>query len=453
MNKFRLLTLAAIFIVAITAKAQSDLMLYNFKGVGQSSLINPAIRSDQRFTFSFLSNEFAAHNTGFTMHELMARGTELDDNIGKILNQIDERDFIRMNNETHLLFTSFHLGKSSSLSFGTKTSTLNSLTLPVNILWLTRGNDQERFRNQEVQLGDWTMDFSVLFSWHIGFQQTINERLSLGARFYRHYGIANFNLSNDANDISVYFGDEEWRLNSNAFLRTSTILGPIDKPGLSQFDMNNLDLSANKGYSFDFGAEYKLTDQFTLSASLNGLGSILYDTGLRNIRVSGIVEYDGIEIDIRDGNPRSGDALDAILETFQLDTIDGSAYRRNLPTQVIVAGEYRLSDRHAFSSINRFMAWNGRNYYDFNLRYVWTPTRFFHGLVNISTIEGRVWGGGLGMQTYFPGFQFFIMADIMSNSLYVEDFKGAFVNVGFNFALWDKSKYKKTTTQETATAP
>ncbi|TVQ76199.1 MAG: hypothetical protein EA358_09890, partial [Flavobacteriales bacterium] len=80
-------------------------------------------------------------------------------------------------------------------------------------------------------------------------------------------------------------------------------------------------------------------------------------------------------------------------------------------------------------------------------------TRFFHGLVNISTIEGRVWGGGLGMQTYFPGFQFFIMADIMSNSLYVEDFKGAFVNVGVNVALWDKSKYKKTPPQETTTTP
>ncbi len=436
-----------LFLAPVFTFGQSDLMLYNFRGVAQSSMLNPAIRTDQRFSLALFSNETSFHNTGFTLYDLMRRGTELDNNIQGILNQIDDRDFIRANNETHLLFGSFHLGSRASLSFGTKLSTLNSMTLPVNILWLTRGNDQERFRNQNVQLGGWTMDISMLMTWHVGFQFSVNEKLSLGTRFNRHYGLANLYFGGDANDIQVYFGDDEWRLNSNAFLRTSTILGAIDDPILEGADvgqlLSDLDLSNNRGVSFDLGAEYKINDKFVVSAAANGLGSILYNSGVRNIRVSGIVEFDGAEVDVRNNQFNTGDAVSAITDAFELDTIDGAAYRRNLPTQIILAGEYRLSDRHAFASINRYTIWNERTFIDFNLRYIWTPTRFIHGLVNISTIQGRVFGGGAGVQLYFPGFQFFAMADIMSRSFDLGDFRGASINIGANIALWDKSKYKK----------
>lgn len=449
MNK--LLYKGAVFILFLTPIfifGQSDLMLYNFRGVAQSSMLNPAIRTDQRFSLALFSNETSFHNTGFTLYDLMRRDTELDNNIQGILNKIDDKDFIRANNETHLLFGSFHWGKSASVSFGTKFSTLNSMTLPVNILWLTRGNDQERFRNQEVQLGGWTMDISMLMTWHVGMQYSINEKLSLGTRFNRHYGLVNLYLGGDANDTRVFFGDDEWRLNSNAFMRTSTILGAIDDPILEGATVgqliNDLDLSNNRGFSFDFGADYKFNEKFSVSTAVNGLGSILYNSGVRNIRVSGIVEFDGAEVDIRNNQFNTGDAVSSITDAFELDTIDGANYRRNLPTQIILAGEYRLSPRHAFASINRYTFWNERTFIDFNLRYIWTPTRFIHGLVNISTIQGKVFGGGAGVQLYFPGFQIFAMADIMSRSFDLGDFRGTSIHFGANIALWDKSKYKKT---------
>ncbi|MCC5916138.1 MAG: hypothetical protein JJU02_02300 [Cryomorphaceae bacterium] len=434
------------------AVAQSDLMLYNFRGVAQSSLLNPATRSQTRFSLGIFSNETSFHNTGFSAHDLMARGSNLNDNLTNILSNIGDRDFIRANNETHLMFTSFHISPRSQISFGTKLSTLNHLTLPVNLLRLIQGNDQEGFRNEEVQFGNFGFDFSTIFSYHLGLSVGINERLNIGVRGYRHHGLYNVSVNRDENDVRVFFGEDQWRSSTNFLARTSMAAGPIDRTVASEITYDSIRQNENIGYSLDLGFNYKLSDKWSISGSILGLGYINYTYGLREYAAEGDFDFDGIEVDLNSETGRltvnTGEIIDTLRSAFNIGVRDGESYRRNLPTQVFVGAEYEITKRHRFNYVTRYTRWSDKNYFDFNVRYVFAPTRFFHTMASISSIQGKMYGGGAGVQFYLPGIQIFVMADIMSKSIYIDQIQGAFVNVGLNMAFWERTKKKKDDQEE-----
>jgi hypothetical protein len=431
-----------VFVLGVISQmeAQSDIMLYNFKGVAQSNLLNPAIRTDQRFTFGVVTGVFSVHNSGFSAYDLMARGSNLDNNITNILNQIRENDFIRVNAETDILYTSFNINDKMQLSFGGRLSSLNHMTLPVNLLHLIKGNDQPMFRNQEVQLGGFSFETTMLMSYHVGMQYQVNDKLSVGLRTNRHHGIYNATINKNENDIIMYFGDEEFRVRNNSTVRTSTIMGPIDSIG------DGLDFSANTGLSFDIGGEYIINEKWTVSASVLGLGYITYNSNVREWQSKGDFKFEGVEVDLRDGRVRTGEVIDTLAYAFEFISRDGEPYRRGLPTQIFLGGEYKLHPKHRLNSVIRYTNWTSNSYFDFNFRYIWAPTRHFHAIGNLSMVQGRVFGGGLGFQTYAPGIQLYVMADVMTSSIYVTKFRGAFLSVGLNVALWDKSRYKKDNT-------
>ncbi len=427
---------------------QNDLLLYNYKDVAQSSLLNPATRTNQRLSIGLVHTGAMAHSSAFSAYDIMGKGTVLNDNIENILGNFNGNEFLRGGTTSNIMFTSINLSSKWQISFGGMINQFNHIQVPENLIRLiTRGNAQ--FENQTVQFGGWSMETTMLASIHAGASYVINDKLTVGARLYRHQGIYNFHVRRDNNNLQIQFEDEAWLTKSDFNARSSFVGGPIfDEDGaildygfdeaLSRYSFNQ-----NTGYSIDLGAEYNINNKLSVSASLLGLGAVNYTANNIDVSSKASWDYEGIRYDVRNDNVFTGEFLDTLSIIYGLDYEDGANYRRSLPTQLYVGATYDLTKMHQFHGVARYTNWLNNHHVDVNFRYVIRPARFISAMASVTTVQGKVFGGGVGFQLYLPGFQFFLLTDVMTNNISISHFRGAMVQTGINIALWDRSEKRQ----------
>lgn len=453
MNKISILFLGLACLLSLSqVNAQHhDLLLYNYKDVAQSSLLNPGIRTNQRVSVGLFQVGAMANSSSFSAYDVMGRGTVFNDNVETILAGLGNNDFIRSNVNTNVFFTSFNFSKRLQFSFGAMIGVNQHIELPENIIRLVaRGNAQ--FENKLVEFGGWSAEISAMASVHAGASYVVNDKLTVGARIYRHNGILNAHMRRRDNSLNINFDPDVWTVETDVRARGSFIGEEIFVIQDENIRINNigiesvndvlslLDLSENVGYSIDLGAEYVFNKRWSVSASILGLGGINYTANPQQISSNGTFAYTGINYDLRTDTWGYGALIDSLLNLYNPEISGANDYRRGLPTQVFTEVQYNLSRMNEFHGIVRYTNWLGRDYFDFNLRYLFKPTRFFSAMANISTTQAVIFGGGVGFQLYAPGFQFFLMADIMTNNISVSHFRGAMIQTGANFTLWDRSE-------------
>lgn len=449
MTKKALLTLALWGLISLNLfSQQNDLLLYNYKDVAQSSLLNPATRTNQRLSVGLVHGGAMAHSSAFSAFDVMGKGTVFNDNVENILSNFSGNEFIRGGATSNIMFTSFNVSSKWQVSFGGMINQFNHIQVPENLIRLVaRGNAQ--FENQTVQFGGWSMESTLLASIHAGASYVVNDRLTVGARLYRHQGVYNFHIRRDDNNLQIQFEDDVWISRSDVYARSSFVGGPMfDEDGalfdygfdeaLSQYSFNQ-----NTGYSIDLGAEYRINDKLSLSASLLGLGAVNYTSNNIDVRSKASWDYEGIRYDVRNDDVFTGEFLDTLNVVYGLDYQDGAPYRRSLPTQLYVGATYDLTKMHQFHSVARYTNWLDNHHVDVNFRYVIRPARFISAMASVTTVQGKVFGGGVGFQLYLPGFQLFLLTDVVTNNVSISHFRGAMVQTGINVALWDRSERRQ----------
>lgn len=148
------------------------------------------------------------------------------------------------------------------------------------------------------------------------------EGLKVGARFKFHValGSAKFDLGNSTISLS----DEKWVVNANASGVLATSFARLDtageKPGLA-YDFSQL-RPAGYGFSFDFGAEYRLSigcpvDGMTFSLSVLDLGGVFYNKNtVQNLRSHGSAAYEGLKDISIDGEMDFNEIINGIKDDF-----------------------------------------------------------------------------------------------------------------------------------------
>ncbi|MCH8545133.1 MAG: DUF5723 family protein [Cryomorphaceae bacterium] len=449
MSKTFIFAFAVLVLLSSTLIAQqNDLLLYNYKDVAQSSLLNPATRTSQRVSVGLFHLGAMTHSSAFSAYDIMGKGTVFNDNIENILGNFGGNEFIRGGASSNVMFTSFNLSSKWQISFGGMINQYNHIQIPENLIRLiTRGNAQ--FENQVVQFGGWSMETSLLASIHLGASYVVNDKLTIGARLYRHQGIYNFNVRQNDNNLQIEFKDDVWITKSDFYARSSFVGGPMFDEDGAIFDysadeaLSNYSSNQNIGYSLDLGAEYTINDKLSVSASLLGLGAVNYTANNVDVSSNASWDYDGIRYDVRNDAVFAGEFLDTLNVVYGLDYEKGSSYRRSLPTQLYLGATYDLSKMHQFHGVARYTNWLNSHHVDVNFRYVIRPAKFFSAMASITTVQGKVFGGGGGFQLYFPGIQFFMIADVATNNISISHFRGAMVQTGINVALWDRSERRQ----------
>lgn len=425
------------FIVILTndskVQAQFEHALYNFKSVSQSNLLNPATKSDMRFSLGLAHTEFSVLNTGFTAYQAIAKGSDINENLDFILNNLQESDFVHLNSSLNIFHTTFDINPRYQVSFGLQMNSYAYLNMPVNLLQLVQGNNQPEFLQNQVQLGNFGFELMQLAAYHAGLQYQVNDQISLGVRIKRHRTMFNYFLDQETNDMQISFSEEEWRLSSNTAIQSGLAFDSMD-------DLYaGLNLGANKGFSADIGIDYVLNDQWSISGSILNMGAVRINRNLTNYQSQGEFTYSGVDFDLNENGLDASDLIDSLVNTFEFKEIPGQPYTRGLPLQCLVGVSYRLSPKHEIHAMLQYTQWSQNHYLNISARYMWLASKYFHGMAGVSLAQGKIPGAGAGIMIYVPGAQLIATADYLRPNFNISKVQGMAFNFGLNVALRKRS--------------
>lgn len=278
-----------------------------------------------------------------------------------------------------------------------------------------------------------TFDFSPLRAQavaykqiRIGYSRKITDRLTVGINVKPLFGAAA--VTSKFDEFELYTGVDRWELNAKGNLYAS---GPINvttgkdgklAAGLNSIAINDLETedniryaesTNNPGIAFDLGAEYRIDDRLTVSASLNNLGFISWNQELNSMSFNGQYTFNGIHYDTSQDESMS-DLIEALGDSIG-ESIDyalhHNKFKTPLPPVLHAAATYRLTPTLSAGLLSRTVFWKKG------------VRQSFHGSFNIQPYKafafnlGTTWQikGGLGMEIGLTGFlgplQIYVLAD------------------------------------------
>ena len=181
---------------------------------------------------------------------------------------------------------------------------------------------------------DWDLRQCNIWNRVWGISKNINEKLRVGGRLKILFGGAGASIDNQRLDIDVG-SDFSHTIHSDLVLNIS---GPVDiTTNEDNFiddielkdDINPFDLilnGKNSGVAFDFGAEYQLLPNLSLSASIIDLGFIGWKSDVFNLKATNNFSFDAFDLtDVISGEQDFDSMLenlgDSLKNSFQL--VDG----------------------------------------------------------------------------------------------------------------------------------
>lgn len=330
----RLLACVFFLITWINAGAQQNNSLYFFDRVPQSMWLNPAHQpaSSVFIGLPIISsievnggNTIANFNDAFTYNsktDSLQPFYSTPSLMQKFLDKLPKTNMVFADAQTDLASLGFRVNRSYfSFSISEKLSVAGNIP-----------KDMFRFANELIDVGK-SYDFSgfglranYYREYAFGYSQQISDKLNFGVRAKMLFGKANITTQNsefrlyDATLDSIKTSSAVSVNASIPYLKVYTdAAGKIDStdfadPGNARNLMDNLFmLNKNRGFAFDIGMQYYLSDKLTLSASILDLGYINWKKNVYNFNENGDFNFKGIQFGFND----TADYIKAFTDTLQ----------------------------------------------------------------------------------------------------------------------------------------
>lgn len=433
------------FSIAFGTQAQSDLMLYNFNAIPQVHHTNPAYPQQAKWyvglpAISGFSTHY--HNSGFNAADIFESGTDINQNLQNLSNNLTELSQLNLNNRVELLGIGFKAGK-GFVTLGAIQQIDFKMDLPYqlfDILFSGTGSITN------LDLNTFDLELINRTDMYVGYQHKFfNERLTLGVKgkyvfAQTHAYIDRFNLSlrNNGN----------FAISATSDIRVRTA-GATAFESFQDEEPLDIALPDNTGLVFDFGAHWKISPRFDLSASFLDFGSITYNSYTADFVSDGTYDFEGIEIDLsQDDFSNVGDAtLDSIQGAFNFDTIEGNSYTRPLMSRAFAAFNYNITPKHSVGLLFHTRMWNGVMYNDYGVNYVGRVSRTFQFTAGYSMINGTMHNLGAGFDLKLGPMQLYLMTENAMAADYAV-LQTTSLRVGLNVTIYGSRKKNKDRQEE-----
>lgn len=442
MKKTRIFCFVAVFGAGLV-HAQSDLMLYHFDALGQSVLMNPAMPQKNRFVLGIPGaakvSLFADAGIG-TINELIGP-SDVTGNLAvkEILDRNSPASAISYSLRYDPLFVGFKTGR-MFWSFGGSIRQKLFTRYPYNLLDLAYYGNAAPGR-ERVQLGNLNTNFVMFSGLHAGTQmQFFNKRLTLGGRVHYLMGSVLANLKKSS--LILESGLESWQIESDVEAQLSY---PDNTESFDYRDYNNY-LSNNRGWAFDFGAHWRVTRRWALSASLNDVGSIHFKDNPRTYRSNGFFEYRGFEFSGISPNQSLNieNLLDSLQAAINLDAADSSSFTYTLPYNAFVGLSFDLSTQHRFAFLMHHNSNAGWDQNQYLLQYFGQLSNWLQviGSYRTNNIQGLgTFGAGFAIKTLWS-LQLYAMLNNVTAVYKPLDQQSIGINFGLNIAIRARKPHK-----------
>jgi len=345
-----LFILLACFATPISAQ---DLGLSMMTNLHQTNTLNPATMTDRKFIFSFPGVTGSVGSSDLTYNKLTTTN-EAGETIIKandLVASLRPQNTIWSNTSLEI----FHLSFGSNrwqISMGHAIKMNNNVTIPKTLAQLVlQGNEQ--FLGETVNIAP-QFNMTSYSEWSIA--TAINYgRLTLGLRAKLLGGLSNFSSGNavaniHTNDQSIY----ELTLASDYTIRSA---GLIEITGLEdeneeielttgEIDLFNALFGENKGFAFDLGATFKVSDKLTVTGSIIDLGKITWSKNANTYTSKGDYEYKGLDVLdlLKDEDTNLSQIADTLTDIFKFNKKQDN-YSTGLTVRSYWTANYQLSEK------------------------------------------------------------------------------------------------------------
>ncbi|MFT5513458.1 MAG: hypothetical protein ACI8SE_001866 [Bacteroidia bacterium] len=371
--KKTLLLLSILVLTVFHGQAQNNLTLYNMKPIPQKFYANPANHSDAKIFIGIpgiSSNYMDFGLTAFKLKDIV-NAIQPDENgdttlrLSEFTKGFKKKNYISVNSSTDLF--SFGM-KVKANYFFVNASIINNarFTAPGDFFqFITQGNGGSNL-NRKFDFG-FGFDMLSYAEIGLGYSRTLlDEKLSVGARVHFIKGIATITTNESEFNFTTDKNTFDYNLQSNIEINSAISFNEL--PAISPFDttfkprdsigfqevVNAIFKGGNRGMALDVGATYKVTEKFTLSASITNLGKINWNTNTYNWKSrnpGATYSYTGLDIAnaLDFENQNFEDALnelgDTLQSTFKLDN-NTDEFKTGLFAQFYVGGNLILTKNH-----------------------------------------------------------------------------------------------------------
>lgn len=292
--------------------AQNKEVLYDFYEVPQTLMLNPGVKTPQRWHAGIpvLSNiSFYAGSSGVTVSNLFADdGVDFNEKFRQAVNSMDFRDDIGLGGTITVLFGGFR-GKNRPddyYSFGMYGEGFFINYWPEDLATLLlEGNANSLGRR--FDLNHLMLQGEAVNVFHFGLNRRLNTKWQVGARAKLYSSVLDIRSTGNKGYFETTQGVDNLLRNTlvaNMALRTSGLESLMDAMDSNVSQQQELPawllerslLGGSLGFGLDIGVTHQLGTNTYITASLLDLGFIYYSNDVKNYTLNGSASNEGLEI-------------------------------------------------------------------------------------------------------------------------------------------------------------
>lgn len=298
-----------LFLIGYSCLGQNRPLLWSVDDLPQSLLQNPgaAIDYNKHFGIPFFSQlHLSAGSTGVTAFDIFDDSNpNVNQRVENTLNRLTGNDYFKFNEQLEILSFGWRMGERAYFSAGIYQELDLFAYFPHDPAILAfEGNANhigENFNFSDVNFAG-----EVLTVYHVGLNYKIDDQLTVGARIKLYSGIFNAQSTNNhgvfrteitPNGPNFY---THYLENIDLVVNTSGYASLKDREGMTVDQavgelLSRSFFGQNVGAGIDLGFNYKFTEQFTVSGSVQDLGIMFHQKDVENYNYFGSYQFNGLE--------------------------------------------------------------------------------------------------------------------------------------------------------------
>ena len=443
-NKIKLLFPAVVMLftmLGFKASAQYDNTVYNLVTVPQTNLTNPAVMPDYEyhFGFPFLSSSYTGFGTSGPRYEdvLIKRADDsLIFDIPGAISVMKEKNNFNAREVNQIL--NFGM-RWQDWYFSASVSEIADVNLMYSkdIMQLAGMGNASKI-GEAFDLAPTALKAQHYREYALGAAYDFDDQWNFGARVKFLFGKAAIDTKEMSGKLTTT--EDYYYISAESNMTVNMSIPEFKKDTLEPVTMGEyLFTGWNFGMGFDFGATYKLDEQWTFSASVLDLGWITYNRWLKtyssenvNWTYKGIdaMQFEGMTDQQRDD--RLEEIKDSLIDMVQLEE-SVQPFNVQLTAKIYLHANYKLSDVENVSAMLRTEIFHN----------VWRPSltlayyRRLHknfGVTGSYTIANRSYANfGLGVVVDAAPLQIYIVTDNVVGLVVPDKVHYANLHFGINF--------------------
>lgn len=288
---------------------QNKPLLYNVDDLPQSLMQNPGARIDftRHIGVPFFSQiHLFAGSTGVTAHDIFSdEDSNVNARVRNVMNSITAGDYFSINEQLEILSLGWKMGAKGYFSTGIYQELDVFAYFPKDPAVLAFEGNAD-YINQDFEFSDVNFTGEILTVYHAGFNYKVDRKLTVGGRFKLYSGI--FNAESTRNEgifrtVQTPGGPNFYRhevsgvdvvVNTSGYASLKNEANMTVDEAVAEL-LSRSFFGQNIGLGLDLGFNYRVTDQFSVNASIRDLGLMFHQKDVENYNYFGSFQTNGLE--------------------------------------------------------------------------------------------------------------------------------------------------------------